>query len=82
MAVALTHPQEFHKLADPEMFNIEVDSPDYMVALGEVLKEVAALLSSVCRHPNIVELVGVVLDDKGRPAKLLLERAGLGDLLR
>ena len=73
--------QDFQSLSDPgNLFEIVPGSPEHLYALEEVRKEVAALLSPVCRHPNIVTLLGAVVDDVGRPIKLLFEWADHGDL--
>ncbi len=72
--------QVFHKLTNPTLYGIVPESPEHLYALEEVRKEVAALLSPLCDHPNIVRLHGVVVDDRGRPIKLLFECADLGDL--
>ncbi len=69
-----------HKLTNPALYRIEPESTEHLFALTEVGKEVAALLSPVCRHPNIVRLIGVVVDDRRRPIKLLFEKADCGDL--
>jgi len=70
----------FHKLTNPALYNIIPESPEHHFALTEVAKEVAALLSPACQHPNIVRLIGVVVDARHRPIKLLFERADCGDL--
>jgi hypothetical protein len=58
-------------------------SPAHHRVLWEIRKEVAALLSPVCAtHPNIVRLIGVVVDSLQRPVKLLFEYADHGDLTR
>jgi hypothetical protein len=68
-------------LSDPDnIFEIAPESPEHHYALAEVAKEVAALLSPVCQHSNIVRLIGVVVDARRRPIKLLFEFAELGDL--
>ena len=74
--------QVFHKITNPAVYGITPESPEHLYALEEVRKEVAALLSPVCRHPNIVTLLGAVVDDVGRPIKLLFEWADHGDLDR
>jgi hypothetical protein len=70
----------FHKLANPALYNIIPESPEHLFALTEVAKEVAAMLSPACQHLNIVRLIGVVVDARRRPIKLLFERADCGDL--
>ncbi len=72
--------QVFHKLTNPVLYGIEPESAEHLYALEEVAKEVMALLSPACEHPNIVTLVGVVVDGKGRPVKLLFEWADCGDM--
>jgi hypothetical protein len=69
-------------LEDPVLFSLVLESPGHMRVLWEVRKEVAALLSPVCSHTNIVQLIGVILDAHQRPVKLLFEPAHLGDLNR
>ena len=69
-------------LEDPVLFSLVLESPGHMRVLWEVRKEVAALLSPVCSHTNIVQLIGVILDAHQRPVKLLFELAHHGDLNR
>jgi hypothetical protein len=72
--------QTYHKLTQPEMYHIMPESPEHHYALGEVAKEAATFLSPACCHPHLVQLLGVVVDHRQRPIKLLFERAELGDL--
>ncbi len=72
----------FFKRLVPGVYGIQPGSREEADALEDIRIEVLALLSPVCRHPDIVQLIGVVVDDKGRPAQLLFERASLGDLQR
>jgi hypothetical protein len=53
-------------------------------AAQDARSEVAAMLHPACSqgHPNIVELIGVIVDADSQPLKLLLEQADLGDLYR
>ncbi len=67
-------------LVPGNVYGIILESPAYHRVLWEIRKEVGALLSPVCTHPNIVELIGVVMDPLQRPVKLLLEFADHGDL--
>ena len=69
-------------LADPGVYEMELESPEHVRVLWEVRREVAALLSPVCSHPNIVQLIGVTLDACQRPVRLLFELAHHGDLDR
>ncbi len=66
----------------PVLFSLVLESPGHMRVLWEVRKEVLALLSPVCSHPNIVQLIGVIQDGRQRPVKLLFELAQHGDLNR
>jgi hypothetical protein len=61
---------------------MELESTEHVRVLWEVRKEVAALLSPVCSHTNIVQLIGVIQDGRQRPVKLLFELAHHGDLDR
>jgi len=63
-----------------EVFGIIPESPEHVRVLWELRKEVEALLLNV--HPNIVQLIGVVVDALRRPVKLLFELAQFGDLER
>ena len=67
-------------LAPGGEYHVEAESPAWHHTLLEVRKEVGALLSPVCNHPNIVELIGVVVDHFQRPIKLVFELADGGDL--
>ena len=69
-------------LEDPDNYEMELESPEHIRVLWEVRKEVAALLSPVCSHANIVQLIGVIQDGRQRPVKLLFELAHHGDLDR
>ena len=69
-------------LEDPDNSEMELESPEHMRVLWEVRKEVAALLTPVCLHANIVQLIGVIQDGRQRPVKLLCELAHHGDLDR
>ena len=69
-------------LEDVALFNLVLESPEHVRVLWEVRKEVTALLSPVCSHANIVQLIGVILDVHQRPVKLLFELAHHGDLNR
>jgi hypothetical protein len=69
-------------LEDPEEYEMVLESPEHIRVLWEVRKEVAALLSPVCSHANIVQLIGVIQDGRQRPVKLLFELAHHGDLDR
>jgi hypothetical protein len=79
---ATLSPQDFHVLVPGSVFDVTPECPGYHFALAEIRKEVAALLSPVCTHPNIVGLLGVVVDSLQRPVKLLFESASHGDLAR
>jgi hypothetical protein len=72
--------QEFHKVNNLTLHGIGPDSVAVGAALADVYKEVTALLSPICAHPNIVTLIGVVFDGAMRPVKLLFEWADGGDL--
>ena len=72
----------FRKITNPDVYGITPESPEHAVALEEVRKETMALLSLAGSHPNIVSLVGVVVDERARPTKLLFEWASCGDLER
>jgi hypothetical protein len=74
--------QENPILVSPGMFRMNPESLEHMYALLEVRKEVEALLSPVYTHPNILQLLGVVVDGRRRPVKLLFELAPCGDLGR
>lgn len=63
-----------------EVFGIVPESPEHVRVLWELRKEVEALLLNL--HPNIVQLIGVVVDALRRPVKLLFELAQFGDLER
>jgi hypothetical protein len=69
-------------LVPGNLYGVILESPAYHRVLWEIRMEVGALLSPVCSHPNIVELIGVVLDPLQRPVKLLFEFAHHGDLTR
>ncbi len=70
-------------LVPGNVFDVIPESPAYHRVLWEIRMEVAALLSPECAtHPNIVRLIGVVVDSQQRPVKLLFEYADHGDLTR
>lgn len=69
-------------LESPEVYSLALESPQHVQVLWDVRKEVTALLSPVCSHPNIVRLIGVVSDTYERPVRLLFEFAQHGDLER
>jgi hypothetical protein len=72
----------FHLLEHRHIYNFALESLEHHQAMLDIRKEVAALLSPMCIHPNIMRLVRVVVDPFRRPCKLLCELADHGDLTR
>jgi serine/threonine protein kinase len=69
------------QLERPDFYGIEEGTVGHDLALQEVRDEIAPYLSSAVRGcPFAVQLLGVVLDHRGRPEKLVFELADLGNL--
>jgi hypothetical protein len=65
--------QEYAPVFYPLRIDLVPESPIYYIVLSEVRKGVEALLSPACTHPNIMTLLGVVVDRFQRPTKVLVE---------
>jgi hypothetical protein len=81
----VTSRQTFHALENLVMYGIDVDSPEHVLVLLGVLEEVKWFLTTAGRCPLIIALVGVVVDERRRPVKLLFEladRDSLEDYIR
>ncbi len=69
-----------HALVDRALFRIDIDSDEHVHVLLSVLAEVKSFLTHAGRCPLIIALVGVVVDERRRPVKLLNELADCGSL--
>ncbi len=66
--------QTLHSLNDTELYNTGVGSPDRLYQLNELKREV--LMLSTLHHPNILQLIGMVVNDvSNEPEYIVTELA-------